>query len=148
MADKALGESGLKKVFALIKTYYASIESPEFTGTPKAPTATAGTSTEQLASTEFVMDAMNAMLSDVKGNVNTHSDLPTDPAPSTGDTYHVDNDEIGTGTTENPEFPSGYYKWNGTEWERVELTTQTVEFYTDAEIQAMWDQVMNPTPTP
>lgn len=35
---------------------YALIASPTFTGTPAAPTATAGTSTTQLATTKFVMD--------------------------------------------------------------------------------------------
>ncbi|AUQ27220.1 phage tail protein [Dickeya zeae] len=37
---------------------YAPIESPVFTGTPAAPTAVAGTSTTQLATTAFVADAV------------------------------------------------------------------------------------------
>lgn len=37
----------------------APLASPAFTGTPTAPTATAGTSTTQIATTEFVMDAMS-----------------------------------------------------------------------------------------
>ncbi|WP_033569009.1 phage tail-collar fiber domain-containing protein [Dickeya undicola] len=37
---------------------YAPIESPTFTGTPAAPTAVAGTSTTQLATTAFVADAV------------------------------------------------------------------------------------------
>lgn len=37
----------------------ASLESPEFTGTPTAPTAPAGTSTTQIATTEFVQNAIN-----------------------------------------------------------------------------------------
>lgn len=148
MADKALGEKGLKKVFRLIKETFAPIADPELTGVPRVPTATNGTRTTQAASTEFVMDAMASALADVKGNVDTFTDLPSDPAPETGDTYHVDNPTTGSGTSENPEFPAGYYKWNGTEWERVELTASQVDFYTDAEIQAMWDEIMNPAPTP
>ena len=41
----------------------ANIASPEFTGTPKAPTASAGTNTTQLATTEFVTAAITAAIS-------------------------------------------------------------------------------------
>lgn len=41
----------------------ADIASPEFTGTPKAPTATAGTNTTQVATTEFVTAAVAAAIS-------------------------------------------------------------------------------------
>ena len=41
----------------------ANIASPEFTGTPKAPTATAGTNTTQIATTEFVNAAVAAAIS-------------------------------------------------------------------------------------
>jgi len=41
----------------------ADIASPEFTGTPKAPTATAGTNTTQIATTEFVTAAVAAAIS-------------------------------------------------------------------------------------
>lgn len=37
----------------------ASSESPSLTGTPTAPTAALGTSTQQVATTEFVMQAIN-----------------------------------------------------------------------------------------
>ena len=40
----------------------ANIASPEFTGTPKAPTATAGTNTTQIATTEFVTAAVAAAI--------------------------------------------------------------------------------------
>jgi len=40
----------------------ADIASPEFTGTPKAPTATAGTNTTQVATTEFVTAAVSAAI--------------------------------------------------------------------------------------
>ncbi len=39
--------------------------SPEFTGTPKAPTAAAGTSSKQIATTEFVMSAINVLAQSV-----------------------------------------------------------------------------------
>ena len=41
----------------------ADIASPEFTGTPKAPTANAGTNTTQIATTEFVTAAVAAAIS-------------------------------------------------------------------------------------
>lgn len=41
----------------------ADIASPEFTGTPKAPTPTAGTNTTQIATTEFVTAAVAAAIS-------------------------------------------------------------------------------------
>ena len=37
----------------------ANLESPEFTGQPQVPTATSGTSNGTIASTQFVMDAIN-----------------------------------------------------------------------------------------
>jgi len=43
---------GLAKVFA-------TLASPTFTGTPKAPTAASGTNTTQIATTAFVQDAVN-----------------------------------------------------------------------------------------
>ena len=43
---------------------YAKLNSPNFTGTPSAPTATAGTNTTQIATTEFVQTAA--------ANANTH----------------------------------------------------------------------------
>lgn len=43
-------------------TGVASLESPALTGTPTAPTATAGTSTTQIATTEFVMNAIQVAI--------------------------------------------------------------------------------------
>ena len=42
-------------------TQYATKESPTLTGTPKAPTAPAGTNTTQIASTAFVQDVVKAL---------------------------------------------------------------------------------------
>ena len=43
-------------------TSRAPIASPEFTGTPKAPTATAGTNTTQIATTAFVKNAVDTAI--------------------------------------------------------------------------------------
>lgn len=43
----------------------AALASPTFTGTPKAPTASAGTNTTQVATTEFVTVAVSAAVSGI-----------------------------------------------------------------------------------
>ena len=45
---------------------YAPLNSPTFTGTPTAPTATAGTSSTQIATTAFVADAINTAITEVE----------------------------------------------------------------------------------
>lgn len=45
---------------------YAPINSPAFTGTPTAPTPTAGTDTTQIATCEFVTDAINTAIVEVE----------------------------------------------------------------------------------
>ena len=59
----------------------ASINSPAFTGTPTAPTASAGTSTTQVATTAFVTTADN-----LKANINspTFTGVPSAPTASAG----------------------------------------------------------------
>lgn len=63
--------TGTAKRFALqdhvhpSDTSKAPIASPEFTGTPTAPTATTGTSNTQIATTEFVANTVGAMTSGV-----------------------------------------------------------------------------------
>lgn len=52
----------------------AALASPTFTGTPKAPTATAGTNTTQLATTAFVTTAV-ANKTSVSGNAGTATKL-------------------------------------------------------------------------
>lgn len=61
-----------------IDDYYAPIASPAFTGTPTVPTATAGTSTTQAASTAFVTNAIAAAQTGAatfKGTVNANTDI-------------------------------------------------------------------------
>ena len=58
-------------------SHLAPKASPEFTGTPKAPTAANGTNNTQIATTAFVMNAFtynDAMI--YKGVVNSNNDLP------------------------------------------------------------------------
>lgn len=54
---------------------YALKNSPAFTGTPLAPTATPGTSTDQLATTAFVAAALDALVSAAPGTLNTLNEL-------------------------------------------------------------------------
>ena len=72
-------------------TDYAKLASPTFTGTPKAPTAANGTSTTQIATTEFVNNTLayaNAMT--FKGTLGTGGTITTLPAShNAGDTYRV-----------------------------------------------------------
>jgi len=70
---------------------YAKLDSPTFTGTPKAPTAANGTSTTQIATTEFVNNTLsyvNAMR--FKGTLGTGGTVTALPAShEAGDTYRV-----------------------------------------------------------
>ena len=75
-------------------TNYAPIASPALTGTPTAPTATAGTSSTQIATTEFVTNAISGVSGAMyfKGTIGTGgtagSSLPTSGVKA-GDTYKV-----------------------------------------------------------
>lgn len=56
----------------------ANIASPELTGTPKAPTAAAGTNTTQIATTAFVRNAVDTAISGTaafKGVVNANTEI-------------------------------------------------------------------------
>lgn len=74
-----------------IKTTYAKLASPALTGTPTAPTAENGTSTTQIATTEFVNNTLayvNAM--QFKGTLGTGGTVTALPAShEAGDTYRV-----------------------------------------------------------
>lgn len=86
---------------------YAPLASPDLTGTPTAPTAAAGTSTTQIATTAFVKtacDAISQALSsalEFKGVVADMAALAAIVDPSYGDVYQVTN--AGTGKS-NAEF--------------------------------------------
>lgn len=85
----------------------ADLASPDLTGTPTAPTATAGTNTTQIATTAFVKaacDAISASLAgafNFKGIVANLTELEAIENPSNGDVYQVTNP--GTGKT-NAEY--------------------------------------------
>lgn len=79
----------------------ALIASPELTGTPKAPTAAAGTNTEQIATTAFVKKAVDDAVAGIytpMGTVDGASDLPTDA--EAGDIYTVKEETVVTEGTE------------------------------------------------
>lgn len=76
---------------ARIASSIARLASPTFTGTPTAPTAANGTSTTQIATTEFVNNTLayvNAM--QFKGTLGTGGTVTSLPAShNAGDTYRV-----------------------------------------------------------
>ena len=55
----------------------ATLASPTFTGTPAAPTASAGTNTTQLATTAFVQQEVTAAGSYNDASVDTHLNTST-----------------------------------------------------------------------
>lgn len=72
----------------------APLASPTFTGTPKAPTAEAGTNTTQIATTAFVKTAIDNQLSTVykaAGSVASISALPAPSASYLGYVYDVES---------------------------------------------------------
>lgn len=113
-------------------TTKANLASPTFTGTPEAPTATAGTNTTQIATTAFVATAISGKANSATSlsgygitDAYTKSEIDskltsvqrwkgtkatTDALPSsgnqTGDVWHVTAD-------------GGEYAWNGTAWEAL-----------------------------
>ena len=63
----------------------ADIDSPTFTGTPSAPTATTGTSTTQIATTEFVSNSVAINTSDIATNTSNIATNTSDIATNTSD---------------------------------------------------------------
>ncbi|MBE9832967.1 phage tail protein [Escherichia coli] len=54
---------------------YAPKESPTFTGTPKAPTPTAGNNTTRIATTEFVQAAITALINGAPATLDTLKEI-------------------------------------------------------------------------
>ncbi|UCZ77384.1 phage tail protein [Dickeya zeae] len=78
---------------------YAPIESPALTGIPSAPTAVAGTTTTQLATTAFVAGAVNALSDKTDNNIKLKLDI---------------NDIVGIPLPwPQANVPSGWLKCNG-----------------------------------
>jgi len=93
-----------------------NIVSPNLTGTPTAPTATAGTNTTQVATTAFVRGAK-----DVLGYTD-YSDFPLTGA---AETLYLD-------TTSN-----GIYRWTGSAYAQLNAGTTPVAI-TNNEIDALF----------
>lgn len=72
----------------------ARLASPAFTGTPTAPTATAGTNTTQVATTEFVTTA-------VSGAATGITELVQDTTPQLGGSLDVNGNSITSNTNGN-----------------------------------------------
>jgi len=60
---KLLGNTGLSKLVELINQKFAPLASPALTGTPTAPTPTAGDDSTKIATTAFVQDAIDSFSS-------------------------------------------------------------------------------------
>jgi hypothetical protein len=98
-----MGSDGVeKKIGGVVDlSTYSKLASPTFTGVPTAPTATAGTNTTQIATTEFVLansggtpDATTAVKGKIKlaGDLGGTADLPTTPT-----SVHLTGNEVITG---------------------------------------------------
>lgn len=83
----------------------APINSPTFTGTPAAPTATAGTNTTQIATTAFVAAAITAALNGITGV--TFSFVQSLPSTGAAGTFYFVPSNDGSGTNNFIE-----YVWN------------------------------------
>lgn len=67
-------------ILALLEDVYATLESPAFTGTPKAPTASTSTNTTQIATTAYVKAQKYATLASptLTGTPRTSTPVSTD----------------------------------------------------------------------
>lgn len=120
----------------------AKLASPTFTGTPKAPTAAAGTNNTQIATTAFVTTAVSNAVSSVykyKGTKATYSVLPTS-GNVTGDVWNVEADfTIGSGTSAKL-YPAGTnVAWTGSAWDP--LGGISYSFMTDTEVTSVVDTI-------
>lgn len=119
-------------------TSRAPISSPTFTGTPKAPTATAGTNNTQIATTEFVGTAITNAISGIQGI--SYEVVTTLPATGkAGVIYLISN----SGTA-----PNIYdeYIWTGSAFEKIGTTDVDLSGYqplmtsiTNAQINALFE---------
>lgn len=112
MANKYLDDDGTLYFWQKIKNKFAPLASPTFTGTPNAPTASAGTNDTQIATTAFVKEAITASggeanqnaFSNVKvGSTTVAADSKTDTLTLVGSnvtlTPDATNDKVTIGVT-------------------------------------------------
>ena len=127
---------------------YAPLASPEFTGTPTAPTASSGTNTTQIATTAFVQDAVSgkadssttlsgygitnaytktevdSLISSVftyKGTKATYSEVEALTGMKTGDVWFVTAD-------------GSEYAYNGSSWEKLGPTIDLSGYLTSVSV--------------
>ena len=99
----------------------ANIASPSFTGTPTAPTASAGTNTTQIATTSFVATAVNNAIAGVTGiSYSVVSSLPA--SGSVGVIYLVSNSGSGNNTYDE-------YIWVSNKFEKIGSTDVDLSGY-------------------
>jgi len=102
-------------------TSRAALASPTFTGTPKAPTASAGTNTTQIATTAFVTTAVTNAISGVQGiSYEVVTSLPSTGAAGT--IYLVANSGSGNNSYDE-------YIWTGSAYERLGTTDVDLSGY-------------------
>lgn len=128
----------------------ASLASPIFTGTPKAPTAASGTNSTQIATTAFVQAAISAA---VTGSFKFVNSLPT--TGEEGYIYLVPHTHSGSSTNTNPDVKDEYI-WNTSaspaQWELIGNTDLDLSNYwnttdlvalTTSEITTIWNTGMS-----
>ena len=132
-ATSALNDGNGKQ----INTTYAPLNSPMFTGTPTAPTASEGTSSEQIANTAFVA---NAILKAIANVVQFDTDV-LDELPETGvagKIYFVPNNENENSNTYNE------YIWVNDSFEKIGSTTiDLTGYFNDYEVTGTGNAVTN-----
>lgn len=104
-----------------IKSTYAKIASPTFTGTPKAPTATAGTSTTQIATTAFVSTA----IANAVGGITSISYQIVTELPATGKAGVIYLIAHAHGTSDSYDE----YIWTGSAYEKIGNTDVDLSDY-------------------
>ena len=121
----------------------AGLSSPSFTGSPTAPTQTAGDKSTKIATTKFVGDAISAAI----GQVKQMSFTKVTSLPSTGDTTKIYLLAKATSQTNNA-YDEYIWDADNSEYELIGSTSIDLSGYvlssdlvavTDAEIDAMFE---------
>lgn len=137
MNGESKGTSGVVDLGTVITEHQnisnlAPKASPEFSGTPKAPTAAAGTNNTQIATTAFVKTALDNYTPSITGPLVykgscTYANLPENP--EVGDMWDV--------TDAHGDYPAGTnYAWNGTSWDALGGKL-AIEYMTNTEVQTV-----------